>query len=87
MADGEVYINDLLLSELYIAAAATYSGNWQMGEDEYFVLGDNRNSSSDSHVWENLAAEFIIGKVINVCETDTPEKCTDIPETVCENDS
>ena len=35
-----------------------------LGEGEYFVLGDNRDSSSDSRVWGKLEREYIIGKVI-----------------------
>jgi signal peptidase I len=31
-------------------------------EDQYFVLGDNRNNSSDSHNWSFLPREDIVGK-------------------------
>ncbi len=33
-----------------------------LGEDEYFVMGDNRSGSSDSRSWGPLQSHFIIGK-------------------------
>lgn len=50
--DGYVYINDELLDENYgrevMLKAGMAEEPIQLGEDEYFVLGDNRNASSDS---------------------------------------
>lgn len=50
--DGYVYINGELLDEHYGREVMNESGiaaePVQLGEDEYFVLGDNRNHSSDS---------------------------------------
>ena len=60
--NGEVRVNDILLDEPYIQAAPTYSGHWEVPQASYFVLGDNRNNSSDSHSWSYLPEENIIGK-------------------------
>ncbi len=61
---GQVFINETPLNEDYIAAAPVYSGMWQIPEDQLFVLGDNRNDSSDSHSWGLLPIEKVIGKAI-----------------------
>lgn len=52
IADGEIYINGEVLRETYgrevIQDPGMAAEPIKLGEDEYFVLGDNRNASSDS---------------------------------------
>jgi len=64
ISEGIVYVNEQPLYEPYIAAAPTYGGDWDVPEDEYFVLGDNRNNSSDSHLWGFVPAEDIVGRAL-----------------------
>jgi signal peptidase I len=59
---GTVYVNNETLNEPYLAVTPRYSGDWVVGENEIFVLGDNRNNSSDSQNWGALPLENIIGK-------------------------
>jgi signal peptidase I len=62
--DGQVVLNGQALDEPYIAAAPLYDGEWTVPEGELFVLGDNRNDSSDSHAWGLLPVENVIGKAV-----------------------
>ena len=61
---GKVTINGQTLNEPYIAAAPNYSGAWKVPDGYWFVLGDNRNDSSDSHVWGYLPIQNVIGKAL-----------------------
>lgn len=60
--DGSVWINGYHLEEPYLTSPTPYVGVWELGPDEYFVLGDNRGGSSDSHSWGPLPKENIVGK-------------------------
>lgn len=62
--DHQVFVNGILLEEPYIAAPTNQSGVWTVPEDRYFVLGDNRNDSSDSRAWGTVPEEYLIGKAI-----------------------
>lgn len=71
--DGKVFINNTLYEDEYsnISFPMYLSGDRSypvvLGEDEYFVMGDNRNVSADSRNTEigNIKKENIIGKVMN----------------------
>jgi len=64
--DGKVYVNNLLLTEPYLMMDAQYAGEWAVPEDALFVLGDNRNNSSDSHNWGMVPMENVIGEALLV---------------------
>jgi len=63
---GIVYVNDRPLTESYISAPPNYTGSWTVPEDQIFVLGDNRNQSSDSHSWGFVPHENIVGRAMVV---------------------
>jgi signal peptidase I len=66
IVEGVVTINGIPLEEPYIAAPPSYSNTWSLGPDQYFVLGDNRNNSHDSHNWGPLDRKHLIGKAVFV---------------------
>ncbi|MFA7407593.1 MAG: signal peptidase I [Anaerolineaceae bacterium] len=64
ITDGIVYVNNQPLYEPYIAESPRYTGTWDIPQNEYFVLGDNRNNSSDSHMWGFVPHEDIVGRAL-----------------------
>lgn len=56
--------NGMTLSEPYVAPENTDGSNLTvtLGDNEYFVLGDNRDSSSDSRTWGTLPDRYLIGR-------------------------
>jgi signal peptidase I len=66
ITEGKVYINGQPLNEPYIAAPPAYEKSWSVPEDNLFVLGDNRNNSSDSHNWGTVPMEYVVGKAVLV---------------------
>jgi signal peptidase I len=63
-----LYINDQPVNQDYLKGTAT-NGNYPrtvVPDDQYFVLGDNRNNSSDSRIWGFVPRDHIEGKVMFV---------------------
>lgn len=59
---GNVSVNGATLNEAYISEPPHYSGTWSVPAGYLFVLGDNRNDSSDSHAWGLLPLQNVLGK-------------------------
>lgn len=63
VADGKVIVNGREISEPYISAPPRYTlGPVIVPPDNYFVLGDNRNNSVDSHGGWTVPRQNIIGR-------------------------
>ena len=67
--DGTVFVDGVALEEDYIKAEPNYTwGPETVPPEAYLVLGDNRNSSYDSHAWDPpdsfVPEDNIIGKAI-----------------------
>ena len=62
IADGKVYINDQLFTEPYLTVTTQRGGTWIVPEGSLFVMGDNRNNSSDSRSWGWVPIQNVIGK-------------------------
>jgi len=63
---GKIYLNGIPLDEPYIYQPPYYLGEWVVPNDSVFVLGDNRNSSSDSHSWGFVPIKDLVGKALVV---------------------
>ena len=64
---GGVWINGQALKENYLLEAPQYQfGPVKIPANSYFVLGDNRNNSYDSHFWGFVTRDLIIGRATRI---------------------
>lgn len=64
---GHVYVDEKPLEEPYILPAYLDSNNYpafRVPAQEYFVMGDHRDSSNDSRMFGPVRAEYIYGKAV-----------------------
>ncbi len=68
LIDQRVHIDGEALDESYTKepcrARSCGDASWELGEDEYFVMGDNRNNSRDSRRFGTVPLRKIVGQVI-----------------------
>ena len=63
--EGRVYINGELLDEPYIenfCRGKSCDGEWEIGSDQFFVLGDNRGASKDSQDFGPVDRKYLVGR-------------------------
>jgi len=62
---GHIFINGKILKEDYLKNISTFpETKITLGNDEYFVLGDNRPSSLDSRIFGPVKRDLIVGRAI-----------------------
>lgn len=75
--NGSLIRNGVTVSESYLKEPIRYEfGPITVPENKYFFLGDNRNESSDSHLWSDpfVDKEKVIGKSILTIPTHIIDK-------------
>ena len=60
--NGKIYINGELMLEPYLKVTTNRGGDWTVPANQLFVMGDNRNNSSDSRSWGFVPFANIIGR-------------------------
>lgn len=73
---GVVYVNDELFEEPYIKGKdLTPFGPYEVPEDNYFVMGDNRSDSRDSRDWGFVERRLIKGRAMFIYWSWIPGRC------------
>ncbi len=65
--DKVLYVNSEVLNEPYLnepCRGSCADRAWTLGENEYFLMGDNRNNSNDSRAFGPIPRDRIVGQAI-----------------------
>ncbi|MGM9835066.1 MAG: signal peptidase I [Bacilli bacterium] len=63
VVNNELYINDEFVEDNYGDGVTKDFGPIELGDNEYFVMGDNREDSTDSRILGPIKEEKIMGTV------------------------
>lgn len=64
--DGYIYVNGERIEEPYLQEKCNDSGSYQVPENSYFVMGDNRNHSYDSRDFSSIPQKDVLAKAVCV---------------------
>jgi signal peptidase I len=65
--NGQVFLNDQLLNEDYISKQETLGNiSITLNKNQYFILGDDRNTSLDSRTFGPISLDAIEGKAVKL---------------------
>jgi signal peptidase I len=80
---GSIYLNGKPLVENYLQEKPDYQmASRTVPTNQYFVLGDNRNNSYDSHFWGFVPRELLIGRAIGIYCPIQRQRALDAPTTL-----
>ena len=65
---GKVFVNGTILNEEYLSndIYTEPDGVWRLSDSQYFVMGDNRENSSDSRAFGPVESRFVLGKALYI---------------------
>lgn len=58
------YPDGFILDEPYVKNTSENTTHFELANDEYFVMGDNRNASYDSRAWGAVPKKLLVGRAL-----------------------